>query len=46
MAKLIEGDPRVDNIGLVNFDTQHMNEIIENGVNIVSNQVQVRITSF
>lgn len=40
-AKLIEQDARVDNLGLCNFDTKHMDEIIESGVKIVSNQVQV-----
>ncbi|KAE8441942.1 hypothetical protein EG329_004150 [Mollisiaceae sp. DMI_Dod_QoI] len=39
-AKLIGQDPCVDNIGLCNFDTEHMDEIIESGVNVVSNQVQ------
>ncbi|TVY50925.1 Flagellar radial spoke protein 5 [Lachnellula cervina] len=31
---------RVLNVGLCNFDTQRMNEIVESGVDIVSNQVQ------
>ncbi|CZR56604.1 uncharacterized protein PAC_06493 [Phialocephala subalpina] len=39
-AKLIEQDARVDNLGVCNFDTKHMDEIIESGVKIVSNQVQ------
>ena len=41
MAQLVEQDPRVLNVGLCNFDTQRMNEIVESGVHIVSNQVQV-----
>lgn len=40
-AKLIEQDPRVKSLGLCNFDTQRMDEVLENGVKIVSNQVQV-----
>ena len=40
-AMLIESSPRVRNLGLCNFDTLHRNEILESGVNIVSNQVQV-----
>lgn len=39
-AKMIADDPRVDNLGLCNFDTEHVEEIIESGVNVVSNQVQ------
>ncbi|KUJ17453.1 aldo/keto reductase-like protein [Mollisia scopiformis] len=39
-AKLIEQDSRVDGLGLCNFDTDHMDEIIETGVKVVSNQVQ------
>jgi diketogulonate reductase-like aldo/keto reductase len=31
----------VKEVGLVNFDTEHMDEIIESGVSVVSNQVQV-----
>lgn len=42
MAQLVEQDPRVLNVGLCNFDTQRMEEIVESGVKIVSNQVQVR----
>jgi len=41
-AKLLEGHPKVQNLGLCNFDTQRMDEIMESGVKIVSNQVQVR----
>lgn len=41
MAQLVERDPRVSNVGLCNFDTQRMNEILDSGVKIVSNQVQV-----
>jgi len=41
MAQLVEQDPRVANVGLCNFDTQRMVEVVESGVKIVSNQVQV-----
>lgn len=44
-AKLIEQDSRVDNLGLCNFDTEHMDEIIDSGVKVVSNQVQVSYES-
>ncbi|KAG9242917.1 aldo/keto reductase-like protein [Calycina marina] len=40
MAQLVKEDPRVLNVGLCNYDTQHMNEVLESGVKIVSNQVQ------
>lgn len=40
MAQLVEQDPRVLNVGLCNFDTQRMEEIIQSGVAVVSNQVQ------
>jgi hypothetical protein len=37
MAKLIAEDSRVKSIRLVNFDTQHINKIIERGVKVVTN---------
>jgi diketogulonate reductase-like aldo/keto reductase len=40
-AKLIQTNPGVRNLGLCNFDTVHMEEILDNGVKVVSNQVQV-----
>lgn len=40
-ASWILEDSRVQSLGLCNFDTQRMTEIIQEGVNIVSNQVQV-----
>ncbi|KAH8592349.1 aldo/keto reductase-like protein [Bisporella sp. PMI_857] len=40
MAQLVKQDTRVLNVGLCNFDTQRMNEVVESGVQIVSNQVQ------
>ena len=40
-AKLIEYDDRVQSLGLCNFDTTHLDEILESGVKVVSNQVQV-----
>lgn len=39
-AKLIADHPTVQNLGLCNFDTQRMDEIVEAGVKVVSNQVQ------
>lgn len=39
-ARLLEQHPQVQSLGLCNFDTLRMNEIVENGVNVVSNQVQ------
>lgn len=39
-CKLIEAHPGVQNLGLCNFDTPRMNEIVESGVTVVSNQVQ------
>jgi diketogulonate reductase-like aldo/keto reductase len=41
MAQLVERDPRVSNVGLCNFDTQRMDEIVQAGVQVVTNQVQV-----
>ncbi|PQE23767.1 aldo keto reductase protein [Rutstroemia sp. NJR-2017a BBW] len=37
-ARLIEEHPRVTNLGLCNFDTEHMEELLDNGVHAVSNQ--------
>jgi len=39
-VQLIQDDPRVQSVGLVNFDTTRMEEILDSGVKIVSNQVQ------
>ncbi|EPE28223.1 NAD(P)-linked oxidoreductase [Glarea lozoyensis ATCC 20868] len=39
-AKLIEANPHVRNLGLCNFDTVHMNEMLDSGMKVVSNQVQ------
>ncbi|KAM3069029.1 hypothetical protein ACMFMG_004208 [Clarireedia jacksonii] len=39
-ARLIAEHPSVRDLGLCNFDTEHMEELLENGVNPVSNQVQ------
>ncbi|KAL4757250.1 aldo/keto reductase [Aspergillus foveolatus] len=36
----LQQDPRVQFLGLCNFDTEHMQRVIESGVKIVSNQVQ------
>lgn len=39
--KMIESDPRVTVVGLCNFDTERLEEIVEGGVNVATNQVQV-----
>jgi diketogulonate reductase-like aldo/keto reductase len=39
-CKLIEQHPQVQSVGLCNFDTPRMNEIVDNGIKVVSNQVQ------
>jgi diketogulonate reductase-like aldo/keto reductase len=39
--RFLSEDQRVGSLGLCNFDTKHMENIISNGVKIYSNQVQV-----
>ena len=39
-VRLLQDDPRVHSVGLVNFGTLRMEEILDSGVKIVSNQVQ------
>jgi diketogulonate reductase-like aldo/keto reductase len=39
-CRSIAEDPRVKSLGLVNFDTTHMDEVLESGIEVVSNQVQ------
>lgn len=39
-SRLLEAHPQVSSLGLCNFDTQHMEEIVESEVTVVSNQVQ------
>ncbi|OJD36543.1 aldo keto reductase [Diplodia corticola] len=41
--KLLEIDPRVSNLGLCNFDTEHMEIVLREGVRIQTNQVQFSI---
>ncbi|KAL3454975.1 NADP-dependent oxidoreductase domain-containing protein [Aspergillus heterothallicus] len=36
----LQADPRVKQLGLCNFDTEHMAKVVESGVKIASNQVQ------
>ncbi|KAJ0426577.1 Aldo/keto reductase [Aspergillus carlsbadensis] len=36
----LQADPRVKQLGLCNFDTEHMRRVVDSGVKIVSNQVQ------
>ena len=39
--QLLQDDARVSLLGLCNFDTKRMKEILSAGIKIVSNQVQV-----
>ncbi|KAL4749404.1 hypothetical protein BDW72DRAFT_214079 [Aspergillus terricola var. indicus] len=39
----LQQDPRVQLLGLCNFDTEHMQRVVESGVKIVSNQVQLSL---
>lgn len=39
--KYLQEDERVDILGLCNFDTENMLRVIDAGVNIYSNQIQV-----
>ncbi|EAU37375.1 conserved hypothetical protein [Aspergillus terreus NIH2624] len=38
--RYLQEDDRVQHLGLCNFDTEHMQNVIESGVQIVTNQVQ------
>lgn len=38
--RLIQQDERVRNLGLCNFDTERLQEVLKSGINIVTNQVQ------
>ncbi|KAL1633950.1 hypothetical protein SLS56_002541 [Neofusicoccum ribis] len=38
--KLLQADPRVSNLGLCNFDTEHMEIVLREGIDIKTNQVQ------
>lgn len=40
-AKMIQADPRVIDLGLCNFDTEHMQILLDEGIPVASNQVQV-----
>lgn len=39
--KFLAQDSRIIELGLCNFDTERMEEIVSQGVKVVSNQVQV-----
>ena len=39
--RLLEKDSRISSLGLCNFDTQRLEEILSAGINVVSDQVQV-----
>jgi diketogulonate reductase-like aldo/keto reductase len=43
VAKYLQEDERVGMLGLCNFDTEHMQRVIDSGVTVYSNQVQVLI---
>ncbi|KAL4972488.1 NADP-dependent oxidoreductase domain-containing protein [Aspergillus desertorum] len=36
----LQSDPRVSNLGLCNFDTEHMQNVLDAGIKIATNQVQ------
>ncbi|KZM26592.1 uncharacterized protein EKO05_0005369 [Ascochyta rabiei] len=38
--RLLQQDERVQNLGLCNFDTARLQEVIDNGIAVVTNQVQ------
>ncbi|GKT79529.1 aldo/keto reductase [Colletotrichum tofieldiae] len=38
--RFLEEDPRITNLGLCNFDTEHLEAVIAHGVKIETNQVQ------
>ncbi|QGA16130.1 hypothetical protein EYB26_003797 [Talaromyces marneffei] len=40
VAKFLQEDERVGMLGLCNFDTKHMQRVIDSGVTVYSNQVQ------
>lgn len=40
VLKYLQGDPRVHQLGLCNFDTERMEEIVQAGIKIHTNQVQ------
>lgn len=35
-------DERVETVGLCNFDTKHLLEVVQSGIRVYTNQVQVR----
>ena len=39
--KYLQQDERVQRLGLCNFDTENMQKVVESGVKIYTNQVQV-----
>jgi diketogulonate reductase-like aldo/keto reductase len=39
--KILQEDERVAVLGICNFDTKRLKEIIDNGINVATNQVQV-----
>lgn len=41
--RLLQKDSRISSLGLCNFDTQRLEEILSAGINVVSNQVQVSV---
>jgi len=43
--RILEEDDRVSTLGLCNFDAAHMKVVLENGIKVATNQVQVRKSS-
>lgn len=41
-TRFLQEDERVRKLGLCNFDTDHLQHVLDSGVNVYSNQVQVR----
>ena len=42
--RFLTEDTRIETVGLCNFDTKHLIDVIEAGIKIYTNQVQVRRT--
>lgn len=40
--RFLTEDDRVETVGLCNFDTKHLLEVVQSGIRVYTNQVQVR----
>lgn len=40
--RFLTEDDRVETVGLCNFDTKHLLEVVQSGIRVSTNQVQVR----